>query len=298
MESSAQRRRRRRAWFDTGAHAIACVVSPKPPHGYVCPLCLDLLTIDDLNEGRLTDEHVPPESVGGKPLVLTCVTCNRSSSRKLDEPLANEEKLRTFGTPHTVGPLPGSVTIGGIANNGSIRFDGATFQIVCHGEQNNSQAVAAHIAALNEMPVGATFRLNLTMKRAPRRAALGWHRSAYLAAFAVYGYRYVLQPAFDVLRAAIADPDDTAIFNPGFVSLPDDGPLNPLIAEVTAPAPFAGTRAAAFGPRLIFLPPRGAPRDWFASFDEQAKQQGWLDLTLTTVIGRRFPESPMHLTDG
>jgi hypothetical protein len=132
---ATERRSRRANWFRHGVHAIACVVSPKPPEAYLCPLCLDFFTGEQLDAGVLTDEHVPPEAVGGKPLVLTCLLCNRAGSL-LDEAMADDEKLRTFGKPHTLGPLPGSVTFEGIRNNGSIRFDGETFVMLGDPGQN------------------------------------------------------------------------------------------------------------------------------------------------------------------
>jgi hypothetical protein len=78
VETATERRRRRVQWFRQGVHAIACVVTPRPPEAYVCPLCLNFCTSDDLDAGLVTDEHVPPEAVGGKPLVLTCSSCNQS----------------------------------------------------------------------------------------------------------------------------------------------------------------------------------------------------------------------------
>ena len=50
------------------------------------------------------------------------------------------------------------------------------------------------------------MELRIRIRANPRRAAIGWMRSAYHAAFALYGYHYTLQPAFEPLRATIADP--------------------------------------------------------------------------------------------
>lgn len=294
---ATDRRRRRANWFRHGVHAIACVVSPRPPEAYVCPLCLNFFTREQLDAGVLTDEDVPPKAVGGKPLVLTCVSCNNASGSLLDEALTDEEKLRTFGKPHTLGPLPGSVTFDGIPNNGAIRFDGETFVMLGDPGQNNPATLAAHTESLERLRSGSSMELTFRVKGNPRRAGIGWMRSAYLASFAVYGYRYVLQPAFGSLRAAIADPD-SADFDSVLFQAPDEGALDPLIAEVTAPAPLAGSRAVLFGPRLILLPPWRAPENWFATLRERVTKDAAESLTLVSVIGRRFPEYPMYLTDG
>ena len=297
MEAATERRTRRVQWFRHGVHAIACVVTPGPLDAYVCPLCLNYCTQDEFDAGLLTDEHVPPEAVGGKPLVLTCLSCNQASGRKFDAAMADEEKLRTFGKAHALGALPGSVTFEGIRNNGSIRFDGQTFTMLGDPGQNNPATLAAHTKSLKRLGDGSSLQVSFRAKRNPRRAGIGWIRAAYLAAFAVYGYRYVLQPVFGPLRAAIADPDDPD-FDPLILQSADDGLLDPLIVEVIAPGSLAGCRAVLFGPRLVLLPPWGALEDWFATSRERATTERAENLTVVSVIGRRFPEQPMHLTDG
>jgi len=273
-------------------------VTPRPPEAYVCPICLEFFTEQQLDLGELTDEHVPPESVGGKALVLTCRTCNRDSGALLDRAVAAEEKLRTFGKPYAVGSIPGTLIYNGTRNNGSIRFDGETFQILGDPGQNNPGALAAHMAALDEgVGPGEEFRLELRVKTSPAYAPIGWMRSAYLAAFAVYGYRYVLQPAFEPLREAIRNPKKTD-FDAVVLQGPDDGPLDPLIAEVFAPASIVGGLAVTFGPRVILLPPWHAPANWFATLRERLASESADNLSLGSNLGRRFPEYPMHLTDG
>jgi hypothetical protein len=110
---------------------------------------------------------------------------------------------------------------------------------------------------------------------------------AYLAAFATYGYRYLLQPAFGPLREAIADP--SAVFDPVTFVWPDRGALDPLIVEVAAPASLAGCRAVAFGPRLIVLPPWGASVNWFATLRNPMTNETAANHALASVIGRRSP---------
>lgn len=297
MRQPTQRQSRRATWFRHGVHAIGCVVSTAPSDAYLCPLCLHFFTSEDLDAGVLTDEHVPPEAVGGKALVLTCESCNRSSGGLLDEFMANDEKLRTFGKPYASGRIPGSATVAGIPNNGSISFDGQTF--VMHGEpgQNNPAMLAAHNESLERSGIGSSITLKVAIKRNRRRAAIGWMRSAYLAAFAVYGYRYVLQPAFESLRVAILDPDGTG-YEPILLEGRGDGPLDSQILEVSDPASLRGCRAVAFGPRVILLPPWAAPADWFATLHERLVNVVPVDLKCISVIGQRFPEHPMYLTDG
>lgn len=88
----AIRQRKKRDWFDRGAAAYSSVRTEQ--HGepiYPCPICLTPFTVDAIADGRLSSEHVPPESVGGHELVLTCKRCNNSAGTKVDADAAVKE---------------------------------------------------------------------------------------------------------------------------------------------------------------------------------------------------------------
>ena len=76
---------KKRNWFDLGAAACgqACPGTYDVPT-YVCPICWDPFTVEALDDGRLSMEHVPPQSVGGCELLLTCTVCNNRAGTKLD----------------------------------------------------------------------------------------------------------------------------------------------------------------------------------------------------------------------
>ena len=65
--------RKKREWFELGAASVARErpgMFDQPT--YPCPICLTPFTIEALADKRLSAEHVPPKSVGGHELVLTC----------------------------------------------------------------------------------------------------------------------------------------------------------------------------------------------------------------------------------
>jgi hypothetical protein len=76
LEMSVQEKKR--DWFDLGAKAYsqACPGICAAPT-YVCPICRKPFTVEALDDGRLSKEHVPPQSVGGHELLLTCKECNQ-----------------------------------------------------------------------------------------------------------------------------------------------------------------------------------------------------------------------------
>jgi hypothetical protein len=117
---TADKRRRARDWFDLGARALAAA-QPGLPAGYGCPLCRRLFSTPE----GLTVEHVPPKSVGGRPLVLTCEGCNSKDGHELAHHIQAEAELteirtgrrsirgrytqygETLGADVTLGPQPG-----------------------------------------------------------------------------------------------------------------------------------------------------------------------------------------------
>src|ERR687892_136380 len=80
---------RSRAWFDQGCDAfkgtfpeIAKRVSAD--RFYVCPVCLHAFGEEALALRFLTREDVPPKSMGGRRLALTCRRCNSEGGHEVD----------------------------------------------------------------------------------------------------------------------------------------------------------------------------------------------------------------------
>jgi len=58
---------------------------------YICPICGNLFDKESVENKTLTIDHVPPKSIGGKPLVLTCESCNNDLGSKLDSQIKNHQ---------------------------------------------------------------------------------------------------------------------------------------------------------------------------------------------------------------
>lgn len=63
---------------------------------YLCPISMVGFMKDSLQNGRLTIEHVPPESLGGKPLVLTSKEVNSKDGHTSDKKLLNFFESENF----------------------------------------------------------------------------------------------------------------------------------------------------------------------------------------------------------
>jgi hypothetical protein len=114
---------KKRDWFDLGAKAYsqACPGIYAAPT-YLCPICRKPFTVEALYDGRLSKEHVPPQSVGGHDLLLTCAACNNTAGTKLDASAKTNDDVRlaTKGGPDLVNlPSLGDMTFyDRLANNG------------------------------------------------------------------------------------------------------------------------------------------------------------------------------------
>src|SRR5690554_3970995 len=58
-----------------------------PKDVYLCPISLTAHSIDNLKNGNLTIEHVPPSSLGGRPLVFTDKRINNKDGYTSDKDL-------------------------------------------------------------------------------------------------------------------------------------------------------------------------------------------------------------------
>jgi hypothetical protein len=299
-------------WFNTGASLLGALapgmkISPDESglrsqlasgQWYMCPLCMSLYTVDEIDTNGLTVEHVPPRSIGGRPLVLTCRPCNNGAGHRLDAHLERRERLRRFGGPGALGEsLEVTLTIAGIVNRGSMRLD-ADRRVLLTGnpKQNNPADVAELSRRLPElMTPGREINVEFRDTFDSESAQLSLVRAGYLAAFALFGYAYILRPEFDRIRAAIAQRHDDT-FDPPVVRLESVDDDFRRIAIATKPASLAGHVVICIGRYGVVLPPvplPGAPsygtETWKPPVDKGLKftsNQTW-----------EWPVGPMHAFD-
>lgn len=203
-----QAHERRRRWFDMGVQAITAVV-PDAPQLYVCPCCLAPFGRDAIADGRLTVEHVPPESLGGRPLVLTCEVCNSTAGHRLDADAERAEAHLDFMCGTSSRPLRGTVRAAGTALVGEVQAtpDGILLLGVPKANHPNRprEVIDAIDGLLATDTTGLTIGFTSGERWNQRSALMSWVRAAYLVGFALLGYSYICRPEFEQLRAALAD---------------------------------------------------------------------------------------------
>jgi len=81
-----------------------------------CPICLTLFTEHALNqdiENPLTIEHIPPYSLGGRGLILTCKKCNNGAGTKLDKTLLENTKIKDFYALKPESSIAANINVNG-----------------------------------------------------------------------------------------------------------------------------------------------------------------------------------------
>lgn len=82
---------RKQRLYELGRGALTRIIGREVP-GYVCPICLrGFEALDGLSE-----EHVPPESLGGSVLCLTCRECNSGAGHGIDSEMHREKRSKAF----------------------------------------------------------------------------------------------------------------------------------------------------------------------------------------------------------
>jgi hypothetical protein len=164
---------------------------------YGCPICTRLLPAEALNSHDLTLEHVPPRALGGRGIALTCKSCNNDAGSTVDAAVHRRESFFELGRNlrGRPGEFTGPVKIeaGGVVTNAVLLTKDGQVTIKVDRRKNNPILNDEQIAKLEAELNGsgsANFRLNVSLGFSFDRSRVGDLKSAYLAALAMFGYRY------------------------------------------------------------------------------------------------------------
>lgn len=176
---------------------------------FICPICLLPFSEKDLNvevSNHLTLEDAPPISLGGTANTLTCKKCNNESGHEIDFHLlefVNNGEIRSFQSGTTA-----KITVEhqGINVQGLLEIDEfGTITITHLKKNNNPEQLKSYI---EQTPKGSTPVLSFKASRIDaKRFEVALLKTAYILAFAKYGYPLILSPVFDVVREQILNPD-------------------------------------------------------------------------------------------
>lgn len=288
-----KKRRIKERWFDAGTVAFERVfpgvrtrVFPDLENPYICPLCRRPFARTAISDGSLTFEDAPPKSYSGKPVALTCKSCNNSLGTFLDSSLSLLDS----------GPMSSCrISIDGVEVNAFQEFrpNGRHFSIP--DDQNNPASAAQFHKIMNTKPAEdwATSPMKLEwnpIKR--RRADLTWLKAAYMVAFATWGYMYALSPALRVVRQQLLHHDDEIIRQ--FKMLNRSSPRNTrFLMYVRQPRDLTAI-AVGMGQHLVLLPADGRDMTVYSRLDSAVSNSTTLSLSGDTYF---WPKAPSHSLD-
>jgi hypothetical protein len=247
----------RRTWFDQGCQAFTrafphIAATLPTPNFYVCPLCLHAFGEDALEGRFLTREDVPPRSVGGRKIVLTCRRCNSGSGHDLDNHVRLEADLHAFATMTLEEEIHATLRAGSarmpihLSAGGSFKMFGVP-KAAAPGQREELEDYLRQVGA----PGGPEVELHITFRPfSSARARVGWLRAAYLAFFAALGYRFIMRPELDVVRERIKKPEEA---EPEPFRVVSREKRRPALIIVKSPEDFQGY-VMFHGHNTIFLP--------------------------------------------
>lgn len=187
---------------------------------YKCPICCvdyDARAIEKEapSDYRLTLEHAPPDSIGGKIVALTCKKCNNELGSRLDSQIAAREQFFRFIDPKRSdpSPFPGQIALiedptratnvqisGKIGSGINIRAGKNNKPSHLLGTQERLAKAHSSSSAFSGVLKVPTYDQN--------RSNLGFLKNAFLCLFAKFGYTYALsEPARYIVNGFLEKND-------------------------------------------------------------------------------------------
>jgi len=191
---------------------------------YCCPICRKKFSSEDLDKNLLTLEHVPPKSQGGKAIALTCSVCNNKAGHTIDAEVARrEEVLKASALVTQKGTYEGDLAL----SFGDESGKPLNFRAVLHDNQlrfylkpkSNPPDARGRLKACidrhNSMQPGHVTNITFsTIKKYSKKLSnVGYLKSAFLVAFAAFGYTYAFDANLEDVRRQIILYDKDVLKN-------------------------------------------------------------------------------------
>ncbi|AMR29542.1 hypothetical protein A0257_22220 [Hymenobacter psoromatis] len=191
----------------------------KYPYTYICPICLGQFSEQDLDPGSpnmLTIEHAPPEASGGHGVALTCKRCNSIAGHEIDFHLT--ERLREADSrkflPNT--NMQVRATNRGLTVQATINIGADGTVKMTHSAKNNHFVKVEEFAEAVNPTDNAEVNIEFGKIRTEfHRFEIGLLKTAYILAFAKFGYSFLLDGVYNVVREQLLSPAE-AIYPQGF----------------------------------------------------------------------------------
>lgn len=203
-------------WFRRGAAAFE-LTFPGSESGFgpadVCPICDRAFSEAAVHTGVLTAEHVPPESFGGRELLLTCKKCNNEAGTLFDAHARRKEDLAELTLRPPRKPLRVRIQHQGRTLNARLSASDTTWELKVIERANDPKAVIAFQAS-GPPKAGEAISIDFVGSRFVELGAkMSWLRSGFLALFATFGYRFSSDPALSIVKRQLLSHESSLIYS-------------------------------------------------------------------------------------
>ena len=177
-----------------------------------CPACLRDLPIGNFRSSdedhSFNEEHIIPDSVGGKQTTFLCKRCNSTFGHKQTKWLVEWIELNEGGAPFPIDPKKQKAKI--IANgrrlNGSARLGGdGALEFFADRNRSNPVDYDAHWSEPKSSEINIEFSMPVFLNEEKLR--VGYLTAAYGLWFKNFGYSFILQSSLNTVREQILNPD-------------------------------------------------------------------------------------------
>lgn len=207
---------------------------------YICPLCLKSFNIALLGEEEnslITLEHIPPENLGGKPIILTCKKCNSVCGHDLDVYLRNEMEHRErnyFDAPkgHFVKLSHEGIDVNAIIKKDEDDIININIKKSLNPPDIVDRFVESTNASADDLHINGKVKLG-SHRRKVEVVDVAILKSAYLYAFYRLGYKYILSTNLQAIREQILNPDKE-ILPPHYLLLNENKIPNQVLDDIYA----------------------------------------------------------------
>ncbi len=181
---------------------------------YICPICSRLFVVQSLNQSitnPLTLEDVPPKSLGGKPIILSCKNCNNKlGGAKLDSSLKHSIEVEPFtmGEPNSKIDAYYEINKRTKVKGKFVFLEKNKFWMDFNPKSNPN--ITKELDQLVEQWNGSSIKVNMRVP-SKRLASLALLKVAYFKLFTLFGYSYFFSKSAMQIRNQLRTPEEKSI---------------------------------------------------------------------------------------
>lgn len=215
------KKEKKEAIFSLGTQAYRKLLEDEEEF-YICPICGHGFDRNALDQNYLTLEHVPPDSVGGEELLLTCKNCNNEAGAIVDSQVARRMEHFDFYdalySKHSDYDGPAILEINNKSINIKLNIKSNGSGINMFGSGNDPNELRQFFENMDKKVIEGTWdktKMNIKLKRGYNKwlSKVGDLRTGYLIAFCIFGYKYIFSKMLERVREQILNPKKKVLTN-------------------------------------------------------------------------------------